>query len=260
MKQSEKAEIAVTKGESKSRVLFARRLLLLVVVLVLGTMSSFGQQTNAPVRRDDNSFRVISERNIFSPNRYARSSGRTRPESSRPASRVESFTLVGLMEYEKGVFAFFDGTSSSYRKTLETDGTISEFKITGLTPNQVKLHSGTNEFTLRVGMQVRREDGGDWFLTEPGQTTRGRVVVSRGRSRNAQGQATANANGLEEGVIEGVMDSEPEIIVVEAEPAEGNETNGNGEAAPNTEAANNGNPITDPVLLRLMQRRQELNQ
>ena len=228
------------------------------LALAMGLMSSSGEQTNAPVRRDDNSFRVISDRNIFNPNRYARSSGARRPESSAPASRVESFTLVGLMQYEKGVFAFFDGTSANYRKTLETDGAISDFKISGLTPNELKLHSGTNEFTLRVGMQVRREDGGDLFLTEPGQTTRGRVVVSRGRSRNAQGQPTAN--GVEEGMLEAIMDVEPEIIVVESEPTEGNEPNGNGEAVPNTEAVNNGNPVTDPVLLRLMQRRQELNQ
>jgi hypothetical protein len=205
---------------------------------------------------------VISDRNIFNPNRYARDSGRPR-ESSRPASRVESFTLVGLMEYEKGVFAFFDGTSANYRKTLEAEGAISEFKITDITRQQVKLHSGTNEFTLRVGMQVRREDGGDWFLTEPGQTTRNRVVVSRARTRNALAQPTAN--GGVDAMIEGVLDAEPEIIVLEPEPAEFTEpngNNGNGELAPNTEAANNGNgtPITDPVLLRLMQRRQELNQ
>jgi hypothetical protein len=161
------------------------------------------------------------------------------------------------MQYEKGVFAFFDGTSANYRKTLEADGAISEFKITDLTPSQVKLHSGTNEFILRVGMQVRREDEGDWFLTEPGQTTRGRVVVSRGRTRSASGQSVSGLEGAMD-----AMDSEPEIIVVEPEPLEGTEANGNGngEAMPNVEAANNGAPVTDPVLLRLMQRRQELNQ
>jgi hypothetical protein len=217
------------------------------------------EQTNAPARFDENSFRIISDRNIFNPNRFARSSGRTRSESSRPASRVESFTLVGLMQYEKGVFAFFDGTNPGYRKTLEGDGSISEFKIAGLTPEQVQLVAGTNEFTLRVGMQVRREDEGDWFLTEPGQTTRGRVVVSRGRSRNAPPGA-ANSDGMEEGVIQAGMDSEPEIIVVEPEPAENNGAPENGEVAPNADSQNNGNPVTDPTLLRLMQRRQELNQ
>ena len=222
-------------------------------------VAALAEQTNAPARFDENSFRIISDRNIFNPHRYARSSGRTRSESSRPASRVDSFTLVGLMQYEKGVFAFFDGTNPSYRKTLEGDGAISEFKIAGLTPEQVKLVAGTNEFTLRVGMQVRREDEGDWFLTEPGQTTRNRVVVSRGRSRNAQNSAT-NGAGMEEGVIQAGMDAEPEIIVVEPEPAESNETPENAEVAPNTDPQNNGNPVTDPVLLRLMQRRQQMNQ
>lgn len=227
-----------------------------VLSAVLGWSAATGwaQSSNAPTRLSYDAYRVISDRNIFNPNRYARSSGRTRSDSSRPASRVESFTLVGLMQYEKGVFAFFDGTSPNYRKTLEADGAISEFKITGIDPKQVKLVSGTNEFTLHVGVQVRREDEGDWFLAEPGQATRGRVVVSRGRTRTAQGES---ATYSEQGAIEPGMEAEPEIIVVEPEPAENGETNGEG--TPNPEV-NNGTPVTDPVLLRLMQRRQELNQ
>ena len=227
----------------------------LSAVLGFGAASAWAQPSNAPARLSYDAYRVISDRNIFNPNRFARSSGRTRSDSSRPASRVESFTLVGLMQYEKGVFAFFDGTSPNYRKTLEADGAISEFKITGIDPKQVKLVSGTNEFTLHVGVQVRREDEGDWFLAEPGQTTRGRVVVSRGRTRTAQGESATH----DQGAIEAGMEAEPEIIVVEPEAMENGETNGNGEGTPNTEV-NNGTPVTDPVLLRLMQRRQELNQ
>lgn len=243
------------ESRTTSEVTAVRSFVISAILLALGMTSGWAQPTNAPARLSYDSFRVISDRNIFNPNRYARSSGQTRAQSSRPASRVESFTLVGLMQYEKGVFAFFDGTSPSYRKTLEADGAISEFKITGIDPKQVKLVSGTNEFTLHVGVQVRREDEGDWFLTEPGQTTRGRVVVSRGRSRNAQGEGAH----LEQGATEAGMEPEPEVIVVEPESTEGNETNGNGEAAPNVDP-NNGTPVTDPVLLRLMQRRQQMNQ
>ena len=252
MKPSSKSEIQMTKIETN-----LRKLLIVSAVLSLSALSALAEPTNAPIRLNEDSFRVISDRNIFNPNRFARSSGRTRTES-RPASRVESFTLVGLMAYEKGVFAFFDGTSANYRKTLEADGTISEFKITGLSPKQVKLVSGTNEFTLHVGMQVRREDEGDWFLTEPGQTSRNRVVVSRGRSRNANSGATTD---LIEGATEASVGAEPEIIVVEPEStAESAEANGNNDAAPATTEPANANGITDPVLLRLMQRRQQLNQ
>jgi hypothetical protein len=244
-----KSEVRMTRARKTLQASFV-----IAAAMLLGSAKVLAEPTNAPARLDYNSFRLISDRNIFNPNRYARSSGRTRTES-RPASRVESFTLVGLMAYEKGLFAFFDGTSASYKKTLEANGAISEFKISGLSPDQVKLVSGTNEFTLRVGTQVRREDEGDWFLTEPGQPTRNRVVVSRGRTRSSTGTTA----GLAEGAAETGMEGEPEIIVIEPESTtETPEANGNGEA-PAAEPAN-ANGITDPVLLRLMQRRQELNQ
>lgn len=260
MRDKMKSEIRMTNFKRGYRAPFVARhsSFVIAVALLLGLTSGMAQSTNAPARQSYDSFRMISDRNIFNPNRYARSSSATRARTeTRPASRVEYFTLVGLMEYEKGTFAFFDGTSASYKKTLEADGNISDFKISDLTPRQVKLVSGTNEFVMRVGMQVRREDEGDWFLTEANQASRNRVVVSRGRSRGAGG---ANETGTTEGVLENGMEAEPEIIILESEtPTGGAEPNGNAEAAQAGEAPNNTDGITDPVLLRLMQRRQELS-
>jgi hypothetical protein len=66
---------------------------------------------------------------------------------------------------------------------------------------------------------------------------------------------------LIEGATEASMGAEPEIIVVEPEATtESAEANGNNDAAPATTEPANANGITDPVLLRLMQRRQQLNQ
>lgn len=240
---------------TKSR---ARRASLGAVVLVAAlwlTAAEGWAQTNVSRRIDETALRLISDRNIFNPNRYSRSSPSSRPRTeSRPASRVEYFTLVGLMAYEKGTFAFFDGTSASYKKTLEADGAISEFKVAALSPREVRLVSGTgtNQFVMHVGMQVRREDEGDWFLTEPGQATRNRVVLSRARSRTAGGEGVDGA-GVMEGALEPGMEGEPEVIILESEPTTVTpEVNG--------EAANGSDGITDPVLLRLMQRRQELEQ
>jgi hypothetical protein len=215
---------------------------------------------SAPVRLDYNAFRTISDRNIFNPNRYARSSGRSPRTDSRSTARVESFTLVGLMAYEKGVFAFFDGTKSGYKQVLHGDGAISEFKVTGITPDQVRLVSGTNEFVLRVGTQVRREDEGDWFLADASESAaRRRVVISRGRSGVT---ATTDAATGESGEINGT--SEPEVIVIESGTSDSSENNGNGGVAngdtPRAENDAGTSGISDPVLLRLMQRRQELNQ
>ena len=68
------------------------------------------------------------------------------------------------MSYEKGTFAFFDGTSSEYKKALKLTDSIAGYKVTNIAPNGVKLASGTNELDLSVGAQLRREEDGPWLL------------------------------------------------------------------------------------------------
>ena len=120
---------------------------------------------NGPITLDYSSFKVIVDRNIFDPNRYPHQGPRVRPT---PKS-FDSLTLVGIMSYEKGTFAFFDGTSSEYKKALKLADAIAGYKVTNIAPNGVKLASGTNELDLSVGAQLRREENGPWRLS--GQST-----------------------------------------------------------------------------------------
>ncbi len=232
------------------------RLVIVMAVVVVGSQNNFAQSTNAPARLSYDSFRTISDRNIFNPNRYARGSGRTNTRaSSTPASRVESFSLVGIMAYEKGWFAFFDGTKSDYKHALQTEGVIGDYKVMLVTPDAVKIAAGTNSFDLKVGMQMRREDEGDWFLSEGGETARKRIISTRTRTRSGSHGESSTSGGEE--IVGG---GEPEVIVVESEPSTREPSQENGEAAvqPQPEADSGG--VTDPVLLRLMQRRQQMNQ
>lgn len=250
----------------KAKVVLARLLIGLASVTVY-SQTSFAQSTNAPasgpVRLTFEAFRTIGDRNIFNPNRYARSAGRTAPRtSSQPAARVESFSLVGIMAYEKGWFAFFEGTKSDYKQALQVDGAIGEYKVVSVSPEQVKLRGGTNSYDLKVGMQMRREDEGDWFLSEGGDAPRKRMVSTRTRTRGGARGESAPGDGTEEMTGSG----EPEVIVIEnpaAETTEGESPagndNGNGAPAPAEAEPGNGG-VTDPVLLRLMQRRQQMNQ
>jgi flavin-binding protein dodecin len=66
------------------------------------------------------------------------------------------------MSYEKGTFAFFDGTSTAYRKALKLSDSIAGYKVMNITPDAVNLAAGTNQVELKVGMQLRREDQGPW--------------------------------------------------------------------------------------------------
>ena len=133
-------------------------------------------------RLDYAAFKVIVDKNIFDPNRYARRPGDRGPRS--PSKPVDSLTLVGTMTYEKGTFAFFDGTSSDYKKALKLNDLIAGHKITNITPNSVKLAAGTNEVALTVGMQLRREEDGPWspagqsgsYTAVPGSTSTNAVA------------------------------------------------------------------------------------
>lgn len=125
-------------------------------------------------------FRVITERNIFNAARSGRVSAPAR-ENRRP-SRVDTVSLVGVMFYEKGPFAFFDGSSSEYRKALQPGGTVADLKLVEVRPNSARLEAGTNLVELRVGAQLRREDQGAWQLAE-------RAEPPAGTSSNASGAA-----------------------------------------------------------------------
>lgn len=234
----------------KSKVLAA------LVLLMAGALGSRAESTNAPgpARLSYDSFRMISDRNIFNPNRMAGRSGRSvTRSSSQPAARVEALSLVGIMAYEKGTYAFFDGTKTDYRQALQTGATIGEYHVAQVTSDWVQLTRGTNTYALKVGMQMRREDEGNWFLTETSDTPATRRVAT-GRTWNRSGTHSAN------GETTTAEDGSPELIVInggeteEAVPANG------AEAAPEGPAQVEAAPATtDPVLLRLMQRRQQMN-
>ena len=132
----------------------------LVLLLATGLVGR-AQSTNAVARPDYQSFKIITDRNIFDPNRSSGSPRRT--EGTRPA-RVESFALVGTMSYENGTYAFFDGTGSSYRKATKTGDTIAGYKVADISPDRVKLETNGQQIELSVGVQMRKQDEGVWQL------------------------------------------------------------------------------------------------
>jgi hypothetical protein len=113
-------------------------------------------------RSDYQSFKIITDRNIFDPNRSSRSS-RTKNDAPRPA-RVESFALVGTMSYENGTYAFFDGTGSSYRKAVKAGDSIAGHKIADISADRVKLEVNGQQIELSVGVQMKKQDEGEWQL------------------------------------------------------------------------------------------------
>jgi len=146
----------------------------------------------APAKADFAAFKIISERNIFDPNRSPRRGGGPPVR----AKTVESVTLVGIMSYGKGDFAFFNGTSSDYKKVLKPSDTIAGYKVASISANSVKLASGEKQVELKIGSQLRREDEGEWKLSSPPETY---------SAASATSSAGAVSDGSESEVLKRLM-------------------------------------------------------
>jgi len=126
------------------------------------------REPTTPADAKYDAYRIIVERNIFNPNRV----GRTRDRSDEKLPRVDTIALVGTMQSDKGVVAFFDSPDAAFRKTLHEGQSVGEFKVEKIQPNEVELSRGGKPVTLKVAQQLRRPEGADWSVSavEPPRT------------------------------------------------------------------------------------------
>jgi len=108
-------------------------------------------------------FRSIGERNIVDSSRLPRMTRGTAPTAPAPTDRVVTF--VGTLQYEKGLFAFFDGNDPRYQKTIPIGDSIAGFTVAQIAPRSVSLTSNERILTLRLGESLRRSKGGDWIVS-----------------------------------------------------------------------------------------------
>lgn len=131
---------------------------------IAGVALQCGAQTNNDSGQSFESFRIITQNNIFDPNRSPRF-GSYHPQQTVAPPRVDAFALVGIMSYPKGKFAFFDGSSSDYKKVLEPGETIAGYTVKGITPQAVTLAASGKELEMKVGTQLRKE-GNEWRMSD----------------------------------------------------------------------------------------------
>jgi len=186
----------------------------------------------APPATGESAFSIIAERNIFNANR---SGGQVRLESRRPA-QIETFTLVGTMAYEKGTFAFFEGSSSEFTKAMKADSVIAGHKLVDIYANSVKLEADGKNIELPIGSQMRREDAGLW-----------KVAVAEGRGTSGGGNASSNSSRRSSRSDRGGV----------ASPARSANSESASPSSPNTSSSSADQA---EVLKRLMERREKESQ
>jgi len=116
--------------------------------------------------------RRVADRNIFDPDRQPRARGEPRPQPRpRPVVTADApeLGLVGVLRFERGTFAFFDGNAPEYRRTLQVDAVIAGHTVRAITPQSVTLsESNRPPVQLRVGQRLRKDSEGAWQLVAAG--------------------------------------------------------------------------------------------
>jgi hypothetical protein len=165
------------------KMFFLITLTTLVATAGLSAAETNGVRSGTPARADYSSFTIVAERNIFNPHR-SKHSGDRPPPRTEPEKRVkmDRFALLGTMSYEKGRYAFFDGSSADFRKVAKPEDSIAGFKIAEVAPTCVKLllTNGTL-LELCVGMQMKKTEDSDWQLA--------------GKADSAEGSGTNGSSG-----------------------------------------------------------------
>lgn len=175
-------------------------------------------------------FMMIAERNVFNARRTQRVERVERPViEQRREPQIDSFALTGIIQYERGSFAFFDGSSPEFRKAVKPGDEIGGYSVASVTPEEVVLERDEEAIKVAVGEQLRREEGGEWHL-----------------SKRTESYGSRNGGGFSRSSRAGMGGRSP------GEEARGAESGGTGDG--------DAGGASD-ILKRLMeQRRKEMNQ
>lgn len=103
-------------------------------------------------------FALVTERNIFNPNRTARP--RAAPEE-KPV-RTEEVALVGVVGFGADTAAVFHSADPRLRGEAAAGGRLGDFSVVAVTPAGVELRAGERTFTLAVAQRLTRVEGGEW--------------------------------------------------------------------------------------------------
>jgi hypothetical protein len=147
-------------------------------------------------------FQIITDRNIFNANRRP---GVTVGREGPPPVKTDEIRLYGVTEDDKGPRAFFDGSDSSYRKSLHVGESVDKFKVTKIEPKVVELERDGKTIAVNVGQALKRPEGADWTLSATDLSVQPRAGMMGSPSRpdpNAPVEIPANADEVTRRLME----------------------------------------------------------
>ena len=174
--------------------------------VLFGATSMGAADTNSVSGTDFQAFKIIAERNIFNPVR----SGRVAQTAKPKPVKIDTVTLVGASSSETGRFAFFDGSSSEFRKVVKRGDSLAGFKIADISWNRVKLVSTNGKpMEMAIQSQMKRQDDGEWILNASPEPT---LSSSAEPSSNKGGKTESASSVGESDVLKKLMQKREEEL------------------------------------------------
>lgn len=168
VQQASQAEADLPIVKFRRAISLVRAWTVLLLLVALPATAASKPRPEKPAKVDDGfkPFAVITERNVFNANRNAPTTPMAAPARAPKPPTVEAFALLGTMSSDRGAVAFFDGTSTTYRKAAEAGDKLGNYTVTAIEHDRVTLKAGDSELCLPLKMQFRREGEGEWLLAE----------------------------------------------------------------------------------------------
>jgi hypothetical protein len=129
-------------------------------------------------------FALVTERNIFNPNRTAR----TRAASEEKPVRTEEVALVGVIGFGASTAAVFHSADPRLRGEAAAGGQLADFTVIAVSPAGVELRAGERTYSLAVAQRLTRVEGGEWTASAAS------VPEARSRTEAAPVEVPANAS------------------------------------------------------------------
>jgi hypothetical protein len=110
----------------------------------------------APPARQWDSFKILSERNIFLRNRSRPYIIRPAPEAADPviSSDDERVVLTGLVQQGKDYIAFFEDTQTGKTTTVQVDALLGKGRVAAITLDTVEYMRDENTTKIEIGSNL----------------------------------------------------------------------------------------------------------
>ena len=129
-------------------------------------------------------FALVTERNIFNPNRTAR----TRAAPEEKPVRTEEVALVGVIGFGASTAAVFHSADPRLRGEAAAGGQLADFTVVAVSPAGVELRAGERTYSLAVAQRLTRVEGGEWTASAAP------APEARSRTEAAPVEVPANAS------------------------------------------------------------------